>query len=104
MTTKKNTATTGARLGRVRMSDDSMKGSGIRKGDLALVKLGARPRQDKPVAAFTATGELVVRNYHRERNGDIRLTRDPLGKVIQVFKPRAVVLFGPVVRVEKGDA
>ncbi|MFL6283555.1 MAG: S24 family peptidase [Pyrinomonadaceae bacterium] len=104
MTTKKDTATTRTGLGKIRICDDSMKGSGIARGDLALVKLGARPAQDKPVAAFTATSELVIRNYHKEKNGDIRLTRGPRCKVIKLYHPSALVIFGPVVSVEKDGA
>ena len=48
-------------LGRIRMSDDSMKGAGIRKGDLALIKLGAKPADLQLCAAFTVYGELALR-------------------------------------------
>lgn len=58
MTTKKSTPADG--LGKTRQSDDSMKGAGIERGDLALVDLGARPVQGKPCAAFTPKGELVL--------------------------------------------
>src|SRR3954471_7636150 len=98
MTTKKNTATTGARLGRVRMSDDSMKGAGIRKGDLALIDLGAKPIDGQPCAAFTPSGELVLRRYYRLPKGEALLTskesRRPV-KTVQRFAHGAVVIFGP---------
>jgi hypothetical protein len=47
----------------------------------------------------------MVRRYRREQNGDIRLTSDPeSAAVVQVFAPRAVVIFGRVAGVEKGGA
>jgi phage repressor protein C with HTH and peptisase S24 domain len=102
MTTGKNTPT--PTLGRVRMSDDSMKGAGIRKGDLALIDLGAKPVDGQPCAAFTPLGKLVVRRFGKLPKGEVLLTRDPVGDVMQQFARGAVIIFGPVVRVEKGGA
>jgi SOS-response transcriptional repressor LexA len=90
------------KTGRVRMSDDSMRRAGIRKGDVVRVELGQQPRQRGLCLAFTAYGELVVRRYHKERNGDIRLTTGPGAKVVQVFAPGAVIIFGRVAGVENG--
>lgn len=88
--------------GRIRIADNSLRHIGLNKGDLCVLDLGREARQDKLCAAFTADSELVIRRYHREPNGDIRLTAGT--KLIQVFKPGAVMIFGPVVRVLKGSA
>ncbi len=97
MRTKRHTTT----LARVRMSNDSMKAANIRKGDVVRIKLGERPKQDELCVAFTAWDELVVRYFQKLPGGDIQLTTGLNGKVIQVFTPRAVMIFGRVVRVER---
>jgi SOS-response transcriptional repressor LexA len=84
------------------MSDDSMKDAGLDRGDVALVGLGKRPKDGDLCVAFTATGRLVVRRYRRLPNRRIELTREPQRGKIQVFAPRAVFIFGPVVGIEKG--
>jgi SOS-response transcriptional repressor LexA len=89
-------------LGRIRVDDDSLRKLGIDKGDLVLVNLGRRPTNGDLCAAFTAEGKLVVRAYYRESNGDIRLTKGRDGKLIQVFAPGAVVIFGRVARIVPG--
>jgi SOS-response transcriptional repressor LexA len=104
MTTRKNTATKRSRLGRVLICDDSMKGAGVKRGDVVKVRLGARPAQGSLCLAFTATGHLVVRRFRRLPNKWIELTREPRRGKIQVFAPRAVFVFGPVVGVEKEGA
>jgi SOS-response transcriptional repressor LexA len=91
-----------AKSWRVRMSDDSMKGAGLARGDVALVALGKRPKDGELCVAFTATGHLVVRRFRRLPNKWIELTREPRRGKVQVFAPRAVFIFGPVVGVEKG--
>lgn len=95
------------RLGRVRQSDDSMKGAGIRKGDLALIDLDAKPIDGQPCAALTPDGELVLRVYFKEPRGETLLTSRESRrrvKIVQSFARGAVFIFGPVVRVEKGGA
>jgi hypothetical protein len=67
-----------------------------------LVKLKRRPTNGDLCAAFTAEGELVIRVYYREANGDIRLTKGPDANVIQVFAPKAVVILGRVARIVPG--
>jgi SOS-response transcriptional repressor LexA len=104
MTTKKNTTTKRSGLGRVRVCDDSMKGAGLVRGDVAIVALGKRPKDGGLCVAFTATGHLVARRYRRLPNKWIELRREPQRGKIQVFAPRAVYIFGPVVGVEKGGA
>ena len=91
----------GGNLGRIRVDDDSLKFAGINKGDVALIKLRAKPKNGDLCAAFLPTGHLRIRHYHREENGDIRLTKGPDSKLIRVFAPRAVMVFGPVVSVER---
>jgi SOS-response transcriptional repressor LexA len=91
-------------LGRVRMSDDSMKGAGLRRGDVAHVDLGSTPKQGELCLAFTATGKLVVRRYRTLPNRYIVLTREPAVGKVKVYHPRAVVIFGRVSRIEKGGA
>jgi len=90
------------KLGRIRVCDDSMKGAGINKGDICIVALGKRPVQGKPCAAFTPTCKLLVRTYFKEPTGHIQLRREPAGKKLLVSAPGAVMIFGPVVTVEKG--
>ena len=108
MTDTKNTAKqdtkkrTSAGLGRIRIDDNSLTELGINKGEVAIVELGKDPANGELCAAFTAEGKLVIRHFHREENGDIRLTKGPDAKLIQVFAPGAVVIFGRVARVEKG--
>lgn len=92
------------KLGRLRVDDDSLTELGINKGEVAIVELGKDPADGELCAAFTAYGKLVIRNYHREENGDIRLDKGADSKLIQVFAPKAVMIFGPVVGVEKGGA
>lgn len=110
MTGTKNTAKqdtkkrTSVGLGRIRIDDDSLDRTGHHKGDVLLIKLHAKPKNGDLCAAFTAYGKLVIRYFHREENGDIRLTRSPDFEIIEVFAPRAVIIFGPVVGVEKGGA
>lgn len=109
MTGTKNTAKQNTKkrnpdgLGRIRLDDNSLDHTGHSKGDVLLVKLHAKPKNGDLCAAFTAYGELVIRYYHREENGDIRLTRSPDFEVIEVFAARAVIIFGPIVGVEKGS-
>jgi SOS-response transcriptional repressor LexA len=91
-------------LGRIRIDDNSLHFAGLNKGDVTLVKLGAQPKQNELCAAFTPWGELVVRRYYRKENGDVRLSTGQKGEVFQVFAPGAVVIFGPVVGIEKGGA
>jgi hypothetical protein len=79
-----------------------MKSAGFHKGDLAQVQLGKMPKQGYLCAAFTSWGELVIRYYHRKKNGDIRLSTGAAGEVFQVFAPDAVMIFGRVARDEKG--
>jgi SOS-response transcriptional repressor LexA len=90
------------KLGKVRIGDHSLKHAGINKGDLVLIDLGKRPKQGHLCAAFTAYGELVVRYYHRRKNRDIMLSTGRAGEVLQVFAPRAVMIFGRVAKIEKG--
>jgi SOS-response transcriptional repressor LexA len=91
-------------LGRVRLTDDSMRRARVRKGDVVLVKLDAKPKQNKLCVAFTSWGELVVRRYYRKENGDVRLSTGQKGELFQVFAPGALIVLGPVVGVEKGGA
>jgi SOS-response transcriptional repressor LexA len=98
----KRTPKAGAKSWRVRLSDDSMKGAGLDRGDVALVGLGKRPKDGGLCVAFTATGHLVVRRFRRLPNKWIELTREPRRGKVQVFAPRAVFIFGPVIGVEKG--
>jgi SOS-response transcriptional repressor LexA len=90
--------------GRIRLSDDSLSHAGINKGDWCSIKLGEGVDEGKLCAAFTANSELVIRYFHLEPNGDVRLDTGPDAKVIEVFAPDAVMIFGPVVGVEKGGA
>lgn len=94
----------GIGIGRVRLSDDSMKAARVRKGDVVQVELGTEPRQRRLCAAFTPWGELVVRRYHRKENGDVRLYTGAKGEVYQVFAPGALMVFGAVVGIERGGA
>lgn len=103
----KKTTTKKARgdgFGRIRISDNSLKHMGLGKGDLCLVKLGEGVDEGKLCAAFTAYGELVIRYFHQKSNGDIRLTTGIKGEIPEVFAPKAVMIFGPVVRVLEGVA
>jgi SOS-response transcriptional repressor LexA len=88
-------------VGRVRLSDDSMKAARVRKGDIVRVQLDAPPKQRRLCVAFTSWGELVVRRFYRKANGDIRLSTGAKGETFQVFHHDAVMIFGPVVGVEK---
>lgn len=89
-------------FGRIRICDDSLTHAGINKGDVTLIKLGGRPVADKLCAAFTPWGDLVIRYYYKRPNGDIILIRGEQDEVLQVFAPGAVMVFGPVVGVERG--
>lgn len=62
-------------LGRIRIDDESMMFAGINKGDVALVKLGAKPVEGDLCAAFLPTGDLRIRYFYREVNG-----RHPTGE------------------------
>lgn len=109
MTRKKSTnkppAKSTPKIGRVRLSDDSMKGVGIRKGDVCHVGLNKRPVHGKPCVTFTAEGKLLVRIYLRRKGTSaIELARAPRGKVRKLYDPDAVIVFGPVVKVEKAEA
>lgn len=88
------------RVGHIRQSDDSLIKAGIHSGDLVLIDLTKEPEQDELCAAFTASGELSVRYFHRERNGDIRLTRWQ-GEKVKSFAPGAVIIFGCVQEIVK---
>src|ERR1044072_9067805 len=88
--------------GKIRLCDDSMQAAGLRKGDVCIVSLTEKPKRDKPGAAVTSEGKLLVRYYHRHRDGSIRLTRQARAKTGKVYGPDEVVVFGPIVRVEKG--
>jgi SOS-response transcriptional repressor LexA len=88
--------------GRIRISNHSLKHAGINKGDLVVIDLGKMPKQGCLCAAFTAWGALVVKYFHRTEDGNIRLSTGVTGEVIQIFAPRAVMIFGRVVRIEKG--
>lgn len=90
--------------GRVRMSDNSMKGAGLDIGDLALIDLGKMPTQNELCAAFTSWGELVIRRYVKRRGGDIHLAEVPQTNVPQIFAPDAVVIFGRVGGIEQRGA
>jgi SOS-response transcriptional repressor LexA len=83
-------------VGRIRQGDDSLSKAGINKGDLIIIDLTKQPEQDKLCAAFTAYGELVVRFFHQEESGNVRLTTWPGAKVVQAFAPAAVVILGCV--------
>lgn len=87
------------RFGRIRQNDDSLEEAGIHKGDWVIVDLNRPPEQDELCAAFTAYGELVIRFFHEEVNGDICLTKGPRDPIIQVFAPGAVMIFGRVHKV-----
>jgi SOS-response transcriptional repressor LexA len=89
-------------FGRIRLDDNSLDHTGHSKGDVLLIKLHAKPKDGDLCAAFTPWGQLVVRYYYRKENRDIRLSTGKEGEVFQVFAPRAVVIFGPVVGVERG--
>jgi SOS-response transcriptional repressor LexA len=88
-------------LGRIRITDDSLTQLGLNKGDVTLIKLHATPKDGDLCAAFTAWGELMVRQFHRRKNGDVRLSVGIQGEVPQVFAPQALMIFGPVVSVEQ---
>jgi SOS-response transcriptional repressor LexA len=95
----------GSSIGRIRQSDDTMTGAGISRGDLALVDLDAKPIEGQPCAAFTAYGELMLRRYHKLPKGEVLLTSQESRRRVKTterFARGAVVIFGPVVRVEKG--
>ena len=66
------------------------------------VKLHAEPKDGDLCAAFTAWGELVIRRFHPRENGDVRLSTGIEGEVFQVFAPQALMVFGPVIDVERG--
>jgi SOS-response transcriptional repressor LexA len=87
-------------LGKIRICDGSLKGLGINRGDLVLVQLGSEPDADGDLcAAFIPTGRLVIRRYHKEQDGHVRLDKGPDAKVIQLFAPDAVMIIGSVARV-----
>jgi SOS-response transcriptional repressor LexA len=92
---------TSGKLGRFRLTDDSMQPAGVNKGDVVHVKLGASPKQGQMCAAFTGWGEVMVRTYHRKPNGDVRLSTGAKDGVSNIFAPDAVHIFGPVVKVER---
>jgi SOS-response transcriptional repressor LexA len=91
-------------LGRIRLDDNSLNFAGHSKGDVLLVKLHATPKDGQLCAAFLPTGHLRIRRYYREPDGNIMLTRFQGDNLIQVFAPQALIVFGPVVGVEKGGA
>jgi hypothetical protein len=67
-----------------------------------VVNLTRQPEQDELCIAFIATGKIAVRYFHREENGDIRLTKGPDAKVIEVFAPAAIMILGCVSEVIRG--
>lgn len=89
------------RFGRIRQSDNSLVKAGIKAGDLVIINLTKKPEQDELCAAFTAKGDLVVRYFHRERGGHIRLSTKLGAKVFQLFSPSAVIIFGCVREIVK---
>jgi SOS-response transcriptional repressor LexA len=91
------------KTGRIRIDDDSLNFAGINRGDVTLVKLGARPKDGQLCAAFLPTGHLRIRCYGEDLDGNIILDKGPDSKLIQVFAPGALVVFGPVVGVERGQ-
>lgn len=91
-------------LGRIRITNDSLTQLGLNKGDRALIKLHAEPKDGDLCAAFTAWGELVIRQFHPKENGDVLLSTGIEGEVFQVFAPQALIVLGPVVDVERGGA
>lgn len=95
-------ATPRRKLGRIRIDDHSLTFAGINKGDVALVELGSEPKDGDLCAAFTAYGALRIRRYQKRRNGDVCLYTGKEGEVKQVFAPGAVVIFGKIVRIERG--
>jgi SOS-response transcriptional repressor LexA len=87
------------KFGFIQQCDDSLIAIGIHEGDLIVVDLKASPAQNELCAAFTACGELVIRFYHEEVNGDIKLTQTPNDSIVQVFAPNAVIIFGRIRKV-----
>lgn len=60
------------RIGYIELCDSSLAGSGIRKGDLALIDLMAQP-EDGDLAAVIFCGQVLVRYFYREAEGRVRL-------------------------------
>jgi hypothetical protein len=87
--------------GYIRQADGSLNHVGIQAGDLLIIDLKSPPKQDELCAAFTAAGELLIRFFHRERDGSIRLTTRRRVRTLQLFAPSAVVVFGCVREIVK---
>jgi hypothetical protein len=100
-----------SRIGKIRMSGDDLAAAGVLKGDLVLVDLFGEPVAGQLCAASIHEGnKLVVGFYHPQddfedtERGAVRLTRDAEGKTGRAYGFADVMIFGPVLRVEKGAA
>jgi SOS-response transcriptional repressor LexA len=89
--------------GRIRQMNNSLEEAGIHEGDWIEVDLTKQPEQGELCAAFTVEGKLIVRYFHKEANGDIRLSRGPSDKKVKVFVPEDVAIFGRARKVVRDD-
>jgi hypothetical protein len=88
----------------IRQADASLDDMGIYEGDTFVVDLETQPADGDLALLYTAYGALVVRYVYYQRNGDIRVeaANDDIG--IELYAPKALIIFGRVARVLTGQA
>jgi repressor LexA len=77
--------------------DNSMLASGIRKGDLVLIRLD-EVLDNGDIAAIAVDSKLIFRRYIRSQ-GVIHLLSDERGVIVECYSIEEVQVFGKVIRV-----